>query len=62
MSGMPCRRTASVLLESASFRYVDQSEAADGAACDVRHGVAGSFVDDISFEIKPGACTVLCGR
>lgn len=62
MSGMPCRRTASVLLESASFRYVDQSEAADGAACDARHGVAGSFVDDISFEIKPGACTVLCGR
>ncbi|WP_270299627.1 ABC transporter ATP-binding protein, partial [Eggerthella sinensis] len=48
-----------VQLDHASFRYVDESEDEAGT-----QGAApvGSRVDDLSFTVAPGACTVLCGR
>lgn len=85
---------AAVLLEKASFRYVDDSEHADGAteaetraeavvqagfaahriqdACVCADGSSG-FVDaderdargcvrEVSFEVAPGRCVVVCGR
>lgn len=48
----------SVFLEGVSFRYVDESEEEGG----VEDRVAGSRVDDVSFMVAPGTCTVLCGR
>lgn len=56
---------AAVLLGGASFRYLDESERGDRSdrdeAADAREAV-GSCVEDISFSVAPGSCTVLCGR
>lgn len=48
-----------VQLDHASFRYVDESEDEAGAQ---EAAPVGSRVDDLSFTVAPGACTVLCGR
>lgn len=48
----------SVFLEGVSFRYADESE--DGGCAE--DYAAGSRVDDLSFMVSPGTCTVLCGR
>lgn len=55
---------AAVLLERASFRYVDESERAEVEAS-FANGSAeafGSRVDDVSLAVLPGRCMVLCGR
>lgn len=49
---------ASVVLDKVSFRYMDRAEDADQASLEE----AGGCVDDISFLVMPGTCTVLCGR
>ena len=51
-----------VLLDKASFCYVDESERLDGETVPEAKGASGSRVDDISFAVATGTCTVLCGR
>ena len=55
-------RAAAVLLDRASFRYVDESERGLEAEAGSAAPASGSRVDDVSLSVAPGRCLVLCGR
>ena len=54
-------RAAAVLLDRASFRYVDESERGLEAEAGSAAPASGSRVDDVSLSVAPGRCLVLCG-
>lgn len=53
-------RAAAVLLDRASFRYVDESERGLEAEAGSAAPASGSRVDDVSLSVAPGRCLVLC--
>ena len=57
-------RMAAVLLDRASFRYVDESEreAKEASAVPASPSAPGEGVRDVSLSVAPGRCLVLCGR
>ena len=57
-------RVAAVLLDRASFRYVDESEreAKEASAVPASPSAPGEGVRDVSLSVAPGRCLVLCGR
>ena len=57
-------RVAAVLLDRASFRYVDESEreAKEASAVPASPSAPGEGVRDVSMSVASGRCLVLCGR
>lgn len=57
--GKPAEEATALAFCDVSFRYVDEAEQEDSASAD---DAGGSRVEDVSFEVRAGSCTVLCGR
>lgn len=57
--GKPAKEATALAFCDVSFRYVDEAEQEDSASVD---DVGGSRVEGVSFEVRAGSCTVLCGR
>lgn len=61
------REKQAILLDAVSFHYVDISEYSEDTPCHSPQSTKEtcaekSCISDVSFEVAPGTCSILCGR